>query len=313
MKIQTLSHGKDLPGWGGRWIHLQREFKKLGHEVDNIMRYDWKKLYIKYLKFKPDVLLSQGIIGFVPPILKKLRLMNVPIAHDWNDDHTMVMGEKYGPDRIAFLEYNTIKNHEHVVTCSKFLQRKAAAMGKEITYIPHGVDPWFKTKEKYEFEGEGLKVVYIGTMIGWTMADKLIQAVDGLDCQLYLIGDFTKEQEKNSPKNAHFIKRVPHREVPKFVNGADICALVSDDDSSLKMYEYLYLGKPIIAFQGRVGFVLNHRENVFLTQDFRKGLKTLIEDEDLRKKIAKGAKKFKVYTWRQIARKYINYLERIVE
>jgi hypothetical protein len=295
MKIQILSHGiKFTPDVSGRWNHLQREFKKLGHEVDNIMRKDWIKTYHRYRKFKPDVFISTGIIGALPPILRKIRMIKVPIVHDWNDDHTMVMGKKHGPTKIALLEYYAISKHKHITTPCKFLEHRCRIFGKDVTYIPHGVDEWFVKKEKYDFGTDRIKVIYTGSMTGYEQTNNLIYAVRGLKCDLFLIGKASEELIKNSPKNAHFLGVKKHKEIPKYVNSADICVITSDDDCSLKMYEFLKLGKPILAFKGRIGYLLTHGKNVYLTLDYRKDLKKLIKNDDLRKKLSKGAKKFNI-------------------
>jgi glycosyltransferase involved in cell wall biosynthesis len=53
--------------------------------------------------------------------------------------------------------------------------------------------------------------------------------------------------------------------------------------------------------------------NALLVDDLREGLKTLIENKELRKRLAENVKKIKVYTWNEIAEIYLNFLETVVK
>jgi glycosyltransferase involved in cell wall biosynthesis len=59
--------------------------------------------------------------------------------------------------------------------------------------------------------------------------------------------------------------------------------------------------------------VLTHLENAYLTDDLRKGLKALIENEELRLKLAGNVRKLQVYTWEEVAGIYIRILEQIMD
>jgi len=313
MKIQIIGHNREIKPKNVymRWHRLPLLFEEFGHEVDQILIQDWKKFYFRYLKFKPDVVISVGVIGALPAFLKKIKMIRKPLVHDWTDNYTDVMGKKYGIDRIAFLEHFIIKNSDYITTPSRFLERKCEIFGKKAMYIPHGVNPDFMKDKPYKLEGK-IKVVYVGSQSEYKMVDKIIDAVRGLDCNLYLFGKINEAFESKAPENAHFMGEVKHTEVPRYLRSADILIFAADDDSTLKMFEYIKAGKPILALKGRPGYVLDNNVNALLVDDLHEGLKKLIEDEELRERLAKNVKKIKVYTWEEIANIYLRFLEKVV-
>jgi glycosyltransferase involved in cell wall biosynthesis len=314
MKIQIIALNREYkPKYANmRWHRLPLLFEKLGHDVDQVLIQDWKKFYIRYLKFKPDVIISVGIVGFLPAIIKKLKLINSPIIHDWTDDYTDIMGKKYGIDRVAFLEHFIIKNSDLITTPSKYLQKKCDLFGKDAVYIPHGVNTDFIKGQPKKLPGK-MKVLYVGSQSDNKLANKILDSVDGLDCDLYLVGKINENLRSKAAKNTHFIGEVKHTEVPKYIRAADIMIFAADDDSTLKMFEYLKAGKPIVTLKGRPGYVLDNNVNALLVDNLQEGLKKLIADEKLRKKLAQNAKKFKIYTWEEIAKMYLKFLETVVK
>lgn len=312
MRIQIIAHNEEkYPEKWMRWNWIPYYFEKMGHEVDHVLKKDWKFFYLKYLKFRPDVVISANIIGFLPAFLKRIGLINAPFVHDWNDDSTDVMGRKYGIDRIAFLEHYIIKNASHITTPSKFLQKKCEIFGRKVAYIPHGVKPNFEKVEPLELEGK-VKMVYVGSQGEYKMVDKLVKSVRNMNCDLYLIGKTNERLKRIATKNVHFMGFKPHKEVPRYLKAADILVITSDDDCTLKMYEYLKMNKALLALKGRIGYLLDHRVNVYLTNDFREAIKELIKNTKLRNELAKNAKKIKVHTWKEISKKYLDFLKKVV-
>jgi glycosyltransferase involved in cell wall biosynthesis len=284
----------------------------MGHEVDHILIGDWKKFYFRYLRFKPDVLISVGLIGSMTAFLKKIKMIRKPLVHDWNDNYTDVMGRKYGIDRVAFLEHFIIKNSDYITTPSRFLERRCEIFGKKAVYIPHGVNPDFMKGEPYKLKGK-VKVVYVGSQTDYKMIGKVINSVKDLDCDLYLFGKTNEQLKKTAPKNVHFMGPVPHTEIPRYLRAGDILIFAADDDSTLKMFEYIKAGKAIVALKGRPGYVLDNYINALLVDDLGDGLRILIKDEKIRKGLSENVKKIKVCTWDEIAKIYLNFLETVVK
>jgi len=113
-------------------------------------------------------------------------------------------------------------------------------------------------------------------------------------------------------KNVHFLGLIPQNELPRYLKTADILVLTADDDCTLKMFEYIKAGKAILGIRGRLNYVLTHLENAYLTDDIKKGLKALVENDELRKRLADGVKRVRVYTWREVADMYLRVLEEVL-
>jgi glycosyltransferase involved in cell wall biosynthesis len=314
MRIQIISHNKEKDSDSGfrmRWHWLPFFFEESGHEVDHVLKQDWKSFYFRYLKFKPDIVISVGPIAIMPSFLKKMRLMRAPHIHDWTDDYVDVNGKTNGLAKMALYEYFTVENADYITTPSIFKKERCELWEKPVFYIPHGVDPDFDEKEPAKLDGR-TKIFYGGEQSKRKRVDRLIGAVKDIDCELYLFGKTNEEFKMNASPNVHFMGHVNYTEFPRYLKAADILVLTADDDCTLKMFEYIKTGKTILGIRGRVNYVLTHRENAYLTDDLAKGLKELIEHEELRNQLANNVRTIKIYTWKEVATQYMKFLERVV-
>jgi glycosyltransferase involved in cell wall biosynthesis len=295
-----------------RYFHiLANNFLQLGCKVDYLFKEDLFKLYHRYLKFKPDILISVSEEGPLPTLLKKLRLVWVPHLHCWTDDYTDIDSQEYGISFTAFCEYYTVANADFIITPSIYRKERCDLWGKRAFYIPHGVDTDFEvTPEKLEGK---MPVVYIGEQSARKKVDKLIKACEGLDCDLYLFGDTNEAYRATAPTNVHFMGYLHPSKLPGYLKAAKVLALTPDDDCTLKMFEYIKAGKPILATHGKPGYFLTHLENAYLTDDFSKGLAELIDHPELRDLLAKGVMKIKVFTWNEIAQMWLEAIHQALE
>lgn len=313
MRIQIISHNteKNPETIKMRWHWLPMYFEEFGHEVDHVFKQDWKYFYYRYLKFKPDVLISVGPIAFFPSLLKKIRLIGVPHIHDWTDDNVDINGKEHGLTKMALYEYFTVENANYITTPSVFKKERCELWDKPVCYVPHGVNPEFEGTKPAVLDGQ-IKILYGGEQSKRKRVDKLIDAVKDLNCELYLFGKTNEEFKTKASSNVHFMGIVKYSEFPSYIKAADILVLTADDDCTLKMFEYIKAGKTILGLRGRVNYVLTHRENAYLTDDLAKGLNELIEHEELRNQLGEYVKKIKINTWKDVAVDYIKFLEGII-
>lgn len=292
------------------WHHLLYEFKKKGHDVEYTTKNEWLFFYLKYLKFKPDIIICVGVFGAFVAFLKKIRLIRKPIVNDWTDDWAEIMGEKYGYKRIAFLERFMLKNADLITTPSKYREKITKKNKWKVVFRPHGTDMDFTDVKPVRLSGK-FKIVYAGDMADSKRLDLLINAVSNLDCELYLIGKPNLKLESIAGRNVHFLGPKLPEELPSYYLAADILAITMDNDSSLKIQEYIKSGKPILARQGRLNNIFKHKKNAYLASDFKKGILELMNNKKLLNKIALGSQKIRVHSWEEVAGLYLELIQKV--
>ena len=171
-------------------VHL---FREAGNEVRIITKKNFWKFYFEYLRFKPDIVVSTGVIAFIPSLFKKIGLLRKPLIHMWDDYYGEAMGKKWG-SWPAYFEMFSILNADYITTVSRYNETKAKNLGKKVIYIPHGVQEKIK-KTAVNLTGK-VKIVYIGEQSEIKQTDKMILAANESDCDLYLFGKPNPEFQK---------------------------------------------------------------------------------------------------------------------
>lgn len=312
MKILLIDHAKkhfekqDI----GRWHFLPLYFKKGGHKVLHIIKKDWRKFPLTYIKFKPDIIISTGFIGIIPILFRKLRLVKCPIIHDWNDYYTEIHGPRIGIAKAAFLEAYIIENSNYITTPSRYLFEKARIYEKKARFIGHGENLNLNQK-KANLKGK-FKLIYVGDQNKYKKVNRIIEAVNGLNCELYLAGTINESLLKIAPKNVQFLGKIPYNKVGAYIKAADVCVITADQEN-LKLHEYAKAGKVILAYKGRISYFLTHLENAYICEDLRQGLIKLMKNPKLRKKLEKNIKKLPTSSWNKIAEEYLTFLKDIIQ
>ncbi|AWW29057.1 glycosyltransferase WbuB [Echinicola strongylocentroti] len=137
----------------------------------------------------------------------------------------------------------------------------------KILVVPNGVDTDRFDPESVSpiREHDDFTVGFVGSMIAWCGVDVLIRAVDILKeeipIKVTVVGDGLKKNEwENDCANAGlgdtitFVGRKPWNQIPSYIGGFDVCysGQVATHSgkmyhSPLKIYEYLSMGKPVLA------------------------------------------------------------------
>jgi len=166
--------------------------------------------------------------------------------------------------------------------------------------------------DKLKTKKNNLKIIYLGEQSTWKKVDELIRAVNGLDCDLFLFGKTNPDFQKIAGENVHFMNYIDELEVRSILKQGDILVNTSNQDCNFKFFEYISVGKPILAYDGLPSNILTHGENAYLTKDFRQGLIDLIKNKKLRRKLELNIKKFKTYSWDEIAEMHLNFFKEIL-
>ncbi|HIH17776.1 MAG TPA: glycosyltransferase family 4 protein [Nanoarchaeota archaeon] len=296
----------------GRWHFIPTHLEARGHKVLHVTRGEWKKFLLHYHLFKPHIIITVGPVpGFLVALCKRMGLISCPLVHDWNDYWTEILGPKHGLAKIAFLEKYSIENSDFITTPSRYLASKCEAYGKKAHLILHGVELNLGLKPA---NLSGFSVLYIGELSPYKRVDRIIEAVKRLKCELYIIGEPTKELQNiaQENENVHFLGRIPHARIGAYIRAADIC-VIANDQENLKMYEFAAAGKAVLAYKGRVSYFLTHMQTAYITEDLREGLVALMRNATLRRKLGKSIKDLRVYSWKEIGDKYLELLNKIIK
>ncbi len=290
----------------------------LGKKVNlrGVGKPDWVKFLSIYSEFKPDLIIVEWVpASLIPLFLRRMGVINCPITLNWGDYYAEMMDNnlKHPKFIVKLMEDYTIKNVDFITTVSRRNEKIAQKKGKTVFYIPHGVfSKYKKTKvnlEKLKTKKENISVIYLGEQSKWKKVDKIIEAVKGLPCDLFMFGKTNPDFQKIASKNVHFMGYVDKFEVKPILKQADILVNTSNQDCNYKIFEYINVGKAILAYDGLTNNILQNGENALLTKDFKKGLIELIKNKKLREKISKNIKSYKTYTWEELADQYVKVYE----
>lgn len=170
------------------------------------------------------------------------------------------------------LEISAYRRCDALVCVSEALKElvvKEAGIGPEkILVVPNGVDTAFFDPALHAPKREfaGFTVGFVGTLLAWQGVDRLLAAVSelngvGLPIHVTIVGDGAARGEwERLAQNlgigevVRFTGRVSSDEVPGYISGFDAgfsghkeLKIGTMYHSPLKLYEYLSMGKPVIA------------------------------------------------------------------
>ena len=190
---------------------------------------------------------------------------------------------------------------------------------EKIVIIPNGIDT-----EKFKPENQGLPntIFWGGRFVSGKGLEYLIKALKIIEkkhhnFRLIMAGDgylFHKihnlVDDYGLSKNVIFEGRVPHNEIPKFLNSASIYVLPSiREGMPYALLEAMACGRPVVASNiPGINDVITNGENGLLVPPcdpnaLANAILRLIEDHALRRKLRRNARKLMVekYSWDIIA------------
>ena len=220
---------------------------------------------------------------------------------------------------------------------------------KKILVNPNGVDPekynpevdGSRVRRTHNISNKDIVVGFIGTFGPWHGAEVLVEAFGKLiqayptyrnRVRLLMIGDGMKMGQVKEQVVRFALEEVgiltglvDQNEGPAYLAACDmfVSPHIPNPDgtpffgSPTKLFEYMAMGKGIVASDlEQIGEVLEHGATAWLVnpgdvESLTMGLKTLIDDEDLRYKLGLAARREAVakYTWQEHTKKIIERLE----
>jgi len=251
---------------------------------------------------------AAGPIGFFPSWLRRRGLLRSFLVYDWIDDYADNLGRLYGRRLVAGMERMAVVGADLVTSPSRSRTERAREAGRRAAFIPHGVEDDFDAAPPKTLAGTS-RVGYVGIVNRAKRVDRLIDAVRGLPCELYLVGPAEGDLVRGAPPNAHFLGDVPPAEVAAYVKAFDIAVLTMDNDSCVKTVEYVRARRPIVALSGRVSRELEDGKEALITDDLRAGISRLIADAALRSSLSSALARRETFTWPEVAEKFMQAVE----
>ena len=202
---------------------------------------------------------------------------------------------------------------------------------KKIDTLHDGVD-LIKFKNNKIIENSTPLLTYCGSLSKSKGIDLIINSAKYIkNVEFLIIGGlkvdvdhYKKIANENGVKNINFIGQVNYSDVPNLLNKSDILLLPSSAKnikarnytSAMKLFEYMSIGKPIIAsnIPSNTEILENNLNCLLFEPDNPKSMvekiNTLINDKELNKKITKNSSKLAIkYSWTERSKKMIKRIK----
>jgi len=264
-------------------------------------------------RYKPKFIISTPHpISIFITFWKCIGLLKKKYVVYWDDLYPEMMGRKYSPQLVSYLELLSVRLSDFIVTPSKLLEGVSKTLGKKAMFVPHGVDPKELNKVKLIHLPNKFKVGYVGSINHYKRSDVLIDlAKKNKNVLFYVIGhvgEYKKRLEKLP--NIHLLDYLPPEVFFQYIKACDLALITADQDSTIKMYYYMGLGVPILAYQGRASYVFEDNKTAILRSNLDKGLKFALNNPQVLKNIKNNYKKIKIKDWPEIAKNIIDRLKK---
>ncbi len=273
-KIATTLKGED--------VNFQALTPRIRIKLGNRKAERLISAFITYTSFILQIFLSEANIYWVanapeifvlPLILKKKEYIL-----DYRSAWPLVIRLEFGEgmlSRIAgYLTYTALKHAKAVTLTSSTLLKDVEKFGKKVVIIPNFPENgYFQSDISYDVfrKLHGVKkgdkvILFIGKLAKIEGADILPSIIKELlekrkKVVLWIVGDgalrsVAEELERKNPENVKFFGWRPYREIPNFINAADVCIVprhkgpVSyswNEECVFKISEYMFFRKPIVA------------------------------------------------------------------
>lgn len=251
---------------------------------------------------------------------------------------------------MRLFEQMILSQADDIIVVSEAIKRHLIANGikrDKVIVNPNGVDPDVfspcinedKIRRKYGLK-DRIVIGFSGNFVRWHGIPNLIGAIANVilhhsNIRLLLIGDSELRRdyqqmvkEKNLNEYVAFTGAVPYSEVPNYLAACDILVSpqipivdgVDYHQSPVKIFEYMAMGKPIIASNlGQISGILKHEETALLVEpgninQLTKEILRLMDDEKLAERLGGKAREevIKNFTWQKNAERVISlYTKRV--
>lgn len=299
--------------------------------------YDFIKLIRAIKKHQPDCIYERHNLYFPSGIWAK-KIFKLPLISEVNSPLYEERQKNNGISLKAFArwtEYYVWKNADHILPVTQVLADIIAKEGikkDKMTVIHNGINlkhfPWPPAVSEdiigqYKLENK-LILGFVGFVREWHRLDRVLDVIaqhSEENWHLFLVGDgpgrefLEKHAEHLNISNKMTITGIVSRErMPEYQSVFDLALQpdVTPYASPLKLFEYMALGKAILApDMDNIKEILTANKDALLfysEDDFKEKLIQLCESEQLRKQLGDQAKETiseKRFYWLENARKIV--------
>jgi glycosyltransferase involved in cell wall biosynthesis len=223
--------------------------------------------------FRPDVVVAIGIAAYIAGKISKKYCL--PFVYYWIDVSHRLIPFKFLQPIGWFMERKALEAADIIFVINKKLKEYVIKMGadpqKTIT-LGAGID--FKKfypsidgtiiRKQYGIHDEDLVLFFMGWLYKFSgLREVALQLCkSGYEkIKLLIVGDGDLYNELHKIRNENrlqgrilLVGKKPYSEIPVFIAASDICLLpayptekIMHDIVPIKMYEYMAMGKPVIA------------------------------------------------------------------
>jgi glycosyltransferase involved in cell wall biosynthesis len=317
------------------------ELLELGYSVLAFLR-----LWRVYRRERPDVLYERYNLYLLAGVwLKRLTRMpmlleiNAPLVHERSK-----FGGLANRRLAAWVEGVTWRSADIVLPVTNVLAgfvRAAGVPAERMTVIQNGVGKEFlsghaesaKIRQRYGLE-DGIVLGFTGFVREWHGLERVIELIAASDPQLKLqfliVGDGPAVPELRRlaaslglDRRVVFAGLVPRHEIVDLIEAFDVALQpqVVAYASPLKLFEYMALGRPIVApSTANIREVLGEGEAVLFdpadSTGFRRAIEQLCHDPALRDRLGKAAREAvnrQGLTWANNARRIVGLFEGLLQ
>lgn len=244
-----------------------------GLDMASILYFHKKEIKKQIKEFKPDVIIAFGILNAYIG-MKQAKKHNIPFVYYLIDHlHTLLPNELTRKIAKPF-EKKTIKGADKIFVINKGLKDYAVEMGgnaDKVSIIPAGVDlekfnpqvDGSSIREKYGIKTDDILLFFMGWIYDFSGMKEVAESLstnDDENIKLMIVGEgdlyeplLKMKSEKKLDGKLILTGKIPYEEIPDHIAAADICLLPAYKNEimmnivPIKVYEYMAMGKPIIA------------------------------------------------------------------
>lgn len=245
----------------------------------------------RFLRGYSSILLPGSVIAIVEfpladflPMVKSIRRAGGVVVYDLIDDWTTSLG---GTWYSSDVERAIVNASDVLVATSERLKKRLEQIAtRPVALLPNAVnldlfDRYGHYERPVDLPQGGFVICYVGALWGewfnWTLLRQVALAYP--KASVIVIGDY-RNQCPDPPVNLHFLGLKPQAEIPAYLAHSHVgiipwtASKITHATSPLKVYEYLAMGKPIVAPNLEA---LNGIPYIFLANDDAEFIKTIDE------------------------------------